>query len=234
MAEPYAFDERLFAERLASVLNQKLAPLVEDLQSIRQKLGELEARTEVARREMIRSLSEALMQTKVAELAKGYIEPGLREVAGRVDRLEAQLTALVQNLRALADLVRERVEPVAARELEVGEELFREYEPGVQERIDALVERVAALQQQLASDLPSIAARLSRLETTLAALQKALENHAEALRQIQQAQAALQKALEEQRGALAEALGMLGYIHEQVRARVGEEAEEAPRRGERR
>jgi len=222
--EPYAFDERILAERLASRINPRLDEIARAYDQLREEINLLKANLEVTRRETIRSLSDALVQTKVAELAKAYIAPEVQRLESRTARLEANLVEVAKRLDALVNVLQSSAPPV--REERAEERLFEE---PIDVRLDAISTSLSAMKEMIA-DIPELESRLAALERKVGELGQTLSSLAPIVQSLAQGQAELSKAVKEIAESLGEVRDVVEEIHEVAvsRARVEEEEEGRP------
>jgi len=225
--EPYAFDERILAERLASIINPRLQELSRTYDQLRQEVNLLKANLEVTRRETIQSLSEALVRANVAELAKAYIVPEVQRLESRNARLEANLAEVARRLDALINILQTSAPPVKEEAPgEAGERLFEE---PIDARLDAIATSISAMKDMVA-DIPELESRLAALERKVGELAQTLSSLAPIIQSLAQGQEELSKAVKEIAESLGEVRGAVEEIHEVAtsRARVEEEEEERP------
>jgi len=214
------FDERVIAERIAAVVNNRLVNIVQDLEQLRNELAILRGEVDVVKRETIRSISEAVFKVRVDEVI-GSIDERLKKIEGRQEKLVEKIVEILDEISEKQKAIAELIGKVSVSEvdmtpiLEIGQKLN-----AVEEKLSKTTNMGEGMEQ-----IKQIQEKLEELEKRMTERDALVEKALMSLQSYGEAVSAITERLSKFADDLEEIYEKVDYLYTKAKG-VEEEGEE--------
>jgi len=223
-------DMHVIAERVAEVVNKKLAEVHRRIDALESKVAKLELDVGSLRTQAIESIIRSVLAIKLEDLASAVavrVSSDFGDVAGKVAGATEELRSAASEIKAVANELRgletlpkkvaeavRSAEPRVQLDLSKIEATVSGAVSGSMKSVEELTTRVATLEKQV----NELSANLGRLGESLAALTTAISRLED-----------LRKTVEEMKESVDYSREVLGILEERLKGRPSEEEEEEER-----